>query len=110
MCVRGVVSCSTPDGDVDGDIANGDVDGILMRGWSWSGGRGRRRGGCWNWRGGGNRSWSGDRRMVMYASIAMTLRHWAMRSMTHRCHMMTLWGMASAIGVRGVSRRGDERS
>lgn len=106
--MRGVVSCSTPDGDVDGDIANGDVDGILMRGWSWSGDRGWRRGG--NWRGDGNRSRSWGRRMVMYASIAMTLRHWAVRSMTHRCHMMTLWGMASAIGVRGVGRRGDERN
>lgn len=106
--MRGVVSCSTPDGDVDGDIANGDVDGILMRGWSWN--RGWRR--CWNWRGCGGRNWSrsGGGRMVMYASIAMTLRHWAMRSMTHRSHMMTLWGMASAIGVRGVGRRGDERN
>lgn len=99
-----------PDGDVDGDIAYGDVDGITMRGGSWCGNR------CWRGSGCRRRSWSrdwsrgGDRSMVMYASVAMALGHWAMRPMTHRSHMMTLWRMSSAIGVRCVSRRGNERS
>ncbi len=106
--MRGVVSCSTPDGDVDGDIANGDVDGILMRGGSWCGNR------CWRGSGCRRRSWDrsrgGGRSMVMYTSIAMALGHWAMRPMTRRSHMMTLWGMASAISVWCVSRRGDKRN
>lgn len=68
----------------------------------------RRRSRFWRWDRG--RSRGGDRSMVMYASVAMALGHWAMRPMTHRSHMMTLWGMASTIGVWCVCRRGDKRS